>query len=85
MQFVSKEFVGGEDESILGNEEKAGYQHILFFPQCYYSIFVSVIKHGIYSVQEIGETLIHCSSYKENNKDVESFVNMFIVGALWDR
>ena len=37
-------FVLGRVENIVGKGENAGYQHFLLFPQCFLTMFVSVIK-----------------------------------------
>ena len=47
---VTKElkFVLGREENIVGKGENAGYQHFLFFPQCFQkAFFTEVLKFRI--------------------------------------
>ena len=38
--------VGDRFKNIVGNEENAGYQYFLFFPQCFQKLVIRVIKTG---------------------------------------
>ena len=45
-------FVLGRIENIVGNEENAGYQHVLLFPQCFQKAFMlELFKSGDYVVK----------------------------------